>query len=505
MVLPCRIACLRIPRFQIVAHLKAEPALKSQALALLSGTGNRAKVLLCSKEASLQRVYPGMKFSEAKAVCANLLWREYDESLYKRLESQIVQRLVMASPQISSLDNGNFLLDASGLTHLGGENKFCRLVQKLVNTAGFPEMQIGIADTAFAAQVASKYKRSKYCIVPAGKDKEFLAALSVQHMPISADMQETLISLGIKTIGQLLQIPGDELHERFGREGLLALDLAEGVDKTQPQIVIAPELYESSVDLNFPVESLDQTKFILKSMLESICSKLKERGLLAEELNISFFNDNDKFNERPLKLLRPSNNTKFLLELIKLSLEATPLLREYTGIHVEVTQTQIERWTQNKVKIVKPGMSLLKGLPQKQSATTSSTSFAVESNNNDAQAEPFALLLQRFVTRLGSKSVLRPVANDQHIPELAASFQPLVEKTDSVLPISINFGNSEAGASALACGLILKKSSNPDPVMVEYQGKTPTSITYQGRWHKIKELTEPERLSGLWWDKPVRK
>lgn len=444
-----------------------------------------------------------MKLAEAKAVCAELSWREYDSKLSARLQAEIVERLLNASPQISSLDNGMFLLDASGLSHLGGESKFCRNIQKILNTAGFAEINIGIADSAFAAQVASKFKRSRNYIVPPGKDREFLSPLALQHLPLSSHNQETLRRLGLKTIGQLLQIPSQELQERFGQEGLDALDLASGIDKRKAALVRSKEVYESAVDLNFPVESLSQTQFILKSMLASIASRLKENGLLAEELLLSFFNSNEKFESRPLKLIRPSNNAKFLLEIIKLSLEAAPLSREYTGLHIIVTNSARESFQQNKIRLVESpanaGQTIQKGNIDYVSTQTLVTDSSL------APAEPYALLLQKFATRLGRDSVVRPVACDQHIPDMAASFMPLAEEKGAVLPIKINSSNSDAGDSSFACGLVLKKAASPEPVLVEYQGRTPSSITYRGRWHKIKELTEPEKLSGLWWDKTVRK
>jgi nucleotidyltransferase/DNA polymerase involved in DNA repair len=498
-------------------HQKAEPALIGRAFALVAGRGNRAQVVLCSREAAIRQVFCGMTVAEARAVCADLTCREYDEELYARQQREIVQRLVQASPQVSGLESGIFLLDAGGLAHLGGESGFCRQVQKLICTAGFPDLHIGIADTAFAARIASKFKRSRRYIVPAGKDREFLLPLSLHHMPISREMQETLFALGIKTIGQLLQIPVDELQARFGKEGLLALDLAGGIDNTRPPLLQAEVVYESAVDLSFPVESLAQTQFILKSMLDSVCSRLKENGLLADELVISFFCDSDKFDERPLKLIRPSSSSKFLLEIIKLSLEATPLAREYTGLHIKVQQCSCQSWQQNKMRIVEANEEKL--LPVSSRAPISEScqtlversqnhatkTFVAESNNNDTQTEPFILLLQRFVCRLGAKSVVRPVACDQHIPDVSACFLPLVEEARSILPVNLNFAESGAGTSTLACGLILRKSPDPQPVLIEYQGKIPTSITYQGRWYRIKELTEPERLSGLWWENPVRK
>ena len=456
-----------------------------------------------------------MKLAEARAVCADLHFRECDEDLYTNLQKELIQRLVQASPQVSGLDCGIFLLDAGGLTYLGGESKFCRQVEKIIHTVGFADTHIGIADTAFAAQVASKFKRGRQYIVQPGKDREFLSALSLAHMPVSPQMQETLLQLGIKTIGQLLQIPPDELQERFGREGLLALDLAGAIDRTQVQMVQAEEVYESSADLSFPVDSFEQTQFILKSMLERVCAQLKENDLLAEELLISFFNDNDKFDERPLRLMRPFGNVKFLLEIIKLSLAANPLAREFTAVNIRVSRVRPENWQQNKMRIVGSTQQNLSPVPSTDDNSRSApvlekisrgqtTSFVSESNSS-SQSEPFMLLLQRFITRLGARAVVRSVFSDQHMPDMSARFLPLVEEADAVLPININFNLTGSTSSVLACGLVLRKSQTPEPVLVEYQGKIPTAVTYQGRWHKIKELTEPERLSGLWWENPVRK
>lgn len=455
-----------------------------------------------------------MKLAEAKAVCAALLWRQYEKDNCLKLQAELISRLTVLSPQISSPEPGIFLLDASGLAHMGGESKFCRNLQKLITSIGIAELNIGIADSAFAAQVASKFKRSRQYIVPAGKDREFLFPLSLQHLPLSAQMHDTLRALGVKTIAQLLQIPAQDLQERFGKEGLLALDLSSAFDKTRPQIVKEPKLCSSFLDLNFPVESLAQTQFILKSMLDGICSRLKGKSLLAEELRISFFNEKTRFEKRALELIRPSSNAKFLHELIKLSLEASPLAREYTAIEIVVSRSAAESWQQKHLRIVDSSAQKENGKKEKQlklldkgrdEKNEQTRTFSYQ--NNEGQAEPFALLVQKLSTRIGPGSLVRAAACDQHIPDLAACFLPIAEKAGSVLPVSISSGNANtnAPASALACGLVLKKTAHPSPILVEYKGKTPAAVSYQGQWHRIKELTEPERLSGLWWERPLRK
>lgn len=760
----------------------------------MKGSAGRSQVLICSKEASKERVYPGMKLSEARAVCADLVWREYDELLYRALQKDLLQKLVSVSPKVSATEPGVFLLDASGMLHLGGEEKFCRRVQKLVSIVGFPDVHTGVADSAFAALVASKFKKQNHFIVPIGQGTQFLAGLSVSHLPREFTLTDTLLSLGIKTMGQLVNMPVNEVIDRFGDEGLRAYELARGNDNRFPESVLPEQEFHRAIELGFPVESLQQTQFILKSMLTRLCEELKEHSLHCHALSVSFYNDDEQFDDRTIKLIRPSNSPVFLLELIKLSLESRQLSREFTGVKIGVDRFSAEDWKQNKIGIKKSSAAVSRDLPEaavaqtrlfpaekvvaeaaviplrhlpaveqiaaeaaaavaaeatgtqprlssaeriaaetsvspsrrfpsvermagevavtqprvfsderiaaesqisdidaprnreialvphpimtfnreaiysdlapaaestdvmrssealgaesvdmvavgeapeskstdvvqssealgarasrplreevavtdtavtadpailesgkakrasaKRKPSTKRTSkksasaaqleitsvaienvtsiscdsaagpsnrpagslvhlstydrsvldkmtaqrrpaavkpsvedqpppaivvsadasdehFVIDGDNMD-QSESLALLLQRFASRLGPNSLVRSVPNDQHLPDSAGSWLPVGEDIPegAVLPLDINFGE---GTAPFACGLVLRKSPSPEPVLVEYKGHLPQAVTYRGRWYRIRELTEPEKLSGLWWENPVCK
>ena len=86
-----RIACLHIPKFQIGAHQKNELELRGKPFAILTGMTaagslSRATVIMCSDQASKKQVGFGMKLSEARAVCADLTWRQFDPALYADFE-----------------------------------------------------------------------------------------------------------------------------------------------------------------------------------------------------------------------------------------------------------------------------------------------------------------------------------------------------------------------------------------------------------------------------------
>ncbi len=467
-----------------------------------------------------------MKLSEAKAICNDLIWQEYDAKLCSKYQTSLIKELLSCSPRIIAKEPGIFLLDAQGRKHLGGENKLCQDILKLVSKCGFIEGQVGIADTAFGALVASKIKSRRWFIVSADKDASFLSTLSISHLPLSTDLQHVLHELGVKTMGQLAQLPLDRVISRFGEEGRIAHELASGFDLNQPQIPIIAKQFAYKIELGGPIEALNQTMFVMKSMLDKITSELITAGLRADELTISFFSDEDKFDERPIRLINSSNHAKFLLEVLRLSLESQPLTREFTGLEICVSRHSKELWNQPSITDSSKGLI-------------------------DSTPESLNLLLQRFITRLGSDALVKPAANDQYLMESSGFWQPVIrtinsqkesltfkdtdstveqlnKKTDDygnenegsiihpqksiysetdLVAVKVNseYIKESSGESGLVSSLVFKKNAVATPVLIEFNDAQPAAIRYHGRWHYIKQITVPECLSGNWWENPLKR
>jgi nucleotidyltransferase/DNA polymerase involved in DNA repair len=348
-----RIAYLHIPTFQIVVHQKHEQ-IRGQPFALVTGKltqggYNRARIFMCSKEAVQKGIVPGMRLFEAQALCSNLLLRECDQELYTSAQRKLVNTLISCSPKVTAQEVGDFLLDASGLLRIGGENKFCHNVLKACSQAGFTDAYLGIADSTFAAMVAAQLKERRFYIVSKNYDAQFLAPFSIRHLRLAHEIEETLWDLGIKSMGQLAKLPEEEITKRFGKSGKLAHEWARGYDIRQPYLPEAEIKFECSVDMGGAVSSLNESMFAFKAMLDRLTAELKQSGLWAEELVLSLYNEDDKFDERTLKLIRASNHAKFLLEVVKLSLEANPLSREFTKAKLSLSRFSAEIYKQTKI------------------------------------------------------------------------------------------------------------------------------------------------------------
>jgi hypothetical protein len=148
----------------------------------------------------------------------------------------------------------------------------------------------------------------------------------------------------------------------------------------------------------------------------------KTDGLCADELTVCFFNDNDKFDERTIKLIRSSSNSKFLLDVLRLSLESKQLIREFTAIYLGVSRFSKEYFEQTKATIS----------PSENSNFSREELLLTGGDELDDSSEPVLLLLQRFITRLGEEALVKPVLNDQYLPELAGVWIPVVGQSDFI-------------------------------------------------------------------------
>jgi nucleotidyltransferase/DNA polymerase involved in DNA repair len=525
-ILMYRIACLRIPRFQIVVHQKQEPELKKRPLALIASRNttafsdlnttskpiniSRAKVYMCSSEAAKANIYPGMRMTEARAECADLMWRECNDKLYKQAETALLNELIACSPRVSIQQAGIFLLDASGLQRLGGESKLCREILKCASRCGYVEGQVGVADSAFAALVATRSKTKRWLIVPQNRDQEFLSPLPITYLPISAAVRELLDELGIRTMGEIAKLPGAELLERFGAEGKLIHELVHGIDDNQPRLPPIEKKFETSIELGGPIESLNQTLFLFKAMLDRLSIELKNQMLCADELLVGFYNDSDKFDERRIQLIKPSNTAKFLVDVIRLTLESKPLQREFTGLNVAITSFCNEGWSQPQIEI-------------------SAGTMNATGEKDPMQTENAMLLLQRFRARVGENALVCAAPSDEYFCEKAGVWIPVLKpKSDSagtfqalsddeqctsaaphtVQPItmSTNYVLQHTNAQSLTNGFVKRKLSPPERILVRLdQQSQPIAVTYKDHWYKVLKITAPECLSGHWWDNPIRK
>jgi protein ImuB len=132
---------------------------------------------------------------------------------------------------------------------------------------------MGAGPSRFSAYAAARRARPRKTeVIPKGAVRAWLAPLPVgllRARPELGVVADTLERLGIRTLGELSELPVPAVAERFGHPGLLALDLSRGHDTPlEPRRPVEPVL-----------ERLDLPEAVLGQQLERALELLVARVL----------------------------------------------------------------------------------------------------------------------------------------------------------------------------------------------------------------------------------
>ena len=119
-------------------------------------------------------------------------------------------------------------LDVSGCAHLfGGEEALLADLTNRFKKAGFAA-RTALAPTPGAAWALARFSETDCPILMPGRERNTLAPLSVAALRIPGTATEALERVGLRRIGDLLQMPRGPLARRFGQTVLKRLDQALG-------------------------------------------------------------------------------------------------------------------------------------------------------------------------------------------------------------------------------------------------------------------------------------
>ena len=191
-----------------------------------------------------------------------------------------------------------------------------QIAQAIAQRAG-GGVNLAIAETAESAILAAR-NFSGITIDPQ------LDQLDVSTLPISEEMLETLDAWGIHDLQQLAQLPETGIAERFGEAGVHLQRLAKGAIQRPLRAFQPAVTYDQRIELDHPVDLLEPLLFLIARMLGDQCEKLETHGMAAGEVSIRLELDDKTEHTRTLRLPVAMRESKSLLKLLQMDLEAHP-------------------------------------------------------------------------------------------------------------------------------------------------------------------------------------
>ncbi|HLI00393.1 MAG TPA: hypothetical protein VKV06_06370 [Acidimicrobiales bacterium] len=122
-------------------------------------------------------------------------------------------------------------------------------------------------------------------VVPPGGSAAFLAPLPVTLLPFD-DLTARFGRLGLRTLGQLAELPAPAVLARFGPEGETAHRLARGLDDRPLLARTPPADLAVSTELDPPAERVEVAAFVAKALADQLHAGLAAAGLACTRVAI---------------------------------------------------------------------------------------------------------------------------------------------------------------------------------------------------------------------------
>jgi len=454
---PMRLLCLYVPDFPLAALLRARPDLCGGALAVSDAPGARARVLAVSPEAARNGVVAGLTVAQAQARLAHLAVEVLSADLTRAAQAALCDVAESFSPRVEDADAGIAYLDASGLGSMfADELKLAQAAVRRAEALALPA-HVGVAGSKTAAYLAAR-DGGGVAVLPAGEEWSFLAPVGIDLLGPSPDLAATLRRWGIRTVGDLVQLPAAAVATRLGPEGARLAALARGDDRHPLQPRSLPLHFEEGIEIDYGIETVEPFLFLLRGLLDRLLARLEVRGLVCGDLRLSLQLAHRGRDERTLTVAAPSNDRKALLALVRVHLEAHPPVAAIEGVRLHALP---ERLRPAQLDLFRPS-----GPAPARLATT----------------------LAQLSALCGADRVGRPVVSSDHRPEDYAVAE-------------FRVGEPAAVFAATACAsLALRAFRPPREVEVLCARDRPQLVRGESISGRVVQAAGPWRRQGHWWD-----
>ncbi len=264
------------------------PELKGKPV-IVGGSSRRGVVSAASYEARKFKIHSAMPIAQARKLCPHGIFLPVRMKRYREISNKIFSIFQKYTPQVEPLSLDEAFLDVTTSSRLfGSAEEIAGQIRKQVFKETGLTVSAGVASSKLVAKIASDIKKPDgLTIVPAGGEAEFLAPLPIKRLwGVGKKTQKNLALLGIRTIGDIANLPLELLEQKFGKHGKSLHCAARGLDERD----VETEHETKSVGHEFTFETdLADIESIHRELLElavKVAKRLRVKQLLGRTITL---------------------------------------------------------------------------------------------------------------------------------------------------------------------------------------------------------------------------
>lgn len=248
-----------------------------------------ATVVACSDAARRSGVRRGQPRRHAQAACPDLIVAEADPARDAAEFEPVLARIGDVAAGVEALRPGLVVLGAEGpAKYHGGEARAVELLLDAAALAG-ADCLAGIADDVVTAVLAAR----RGVQLPVGGGPDFLRGVSLAEvaaesaLDFPAGLGRAWVDLGLRTLGDVADVPARDIAGRFGAEGARWRRIAAG----ESGRAVSPRTPPRDLAIvHRPEETLtrvDAAAFIARALAAKLHHALRDHGLACHRLAVT--------------------------------------------------------------------------------------------------------------------------------------------------------------------------------------------------------------------------
>lgn len=415
-------------------------------------------------EAGEAGVRPGMPEAEAIARCPALVVRPASAARDRAAQEALLTMALATSPRVEDGGLGIVYVDLDGLGGLfGDESALGERLATDMRRIGLPG-HVGIAGTRAAALSVARLGR-RVSVVPAGEERPALAPAPLALLDLAPELQEVFARWGVRTLGELAELPRAGLVARLGEAGLAAQDRARGLDRTPFRPYTPPPFYQEGRGLEWEIVTLDGLGQVVAPLLECLLARLAVAHVATDQLTLALGLADGGRHERVVDLAYPMTEAGPMLALLRLDLEAHPPRAPVVGVALSARPVRVRAGQQGFWRAPAPA------------------------------ARELTVVLARLAALVGSANLGSPAPVDSHRPGAVV-----------IAPFALGEGDAAPGGAARPDSpghspgaLALRRLRPPWPAEVDTCAGRPVAVSAGAVGGRVIACAGPWRASGEWW------
>ncbi len=431
---------------------------RDEPLGLLSGTHRRAVILAACAQARAAGVVLGSSPSQALARCPRLQLRLAESSAEAEAAAALLAVGLSLSPVVEETGPGICTLDLSGHAPHQREPRLRTAIVRLREL----DLQVsaGLAATPLLALYAARE-------CPAGEvrtitqARAFLAGLPLAAADPPETLQPILARWGVRTLGDLTDLPRAEIARRLGAEGLALWERAAGETVRPLTPSRPPAHFIARHAFDHEVGTLEPVHFILRRQLDRLGLDLANAGLAAGRVELQLHLEDPPDCVSSISLPEPCRDPATLFRVLATRLESLHTASPVVGLTLRLAPT--------RPLLRQPGL--------------------LDATLRDPHG--FAETLARTTALVGPDRAGTPTVEDSRRPDAFRLSPP-----PAILPPPPTCASTTPPA---VLGPPLRRFRPPRPAWVELSEHRPSFVRSNDVTGEVTACVGPWLASGEWW------